>query len=61
MGVVNIIMFVDNNRRFVILSDDKFFCVWEFGISVVIKYISEFYMYFMFVIFVYSNGKWFAA
>ena len=41
LGAVNTITFVDNNRRFVTSSDDKSLRVWEFGIPVVIKYISE--------------------
>ncbi|KAI3933985.1 hypothetical protein MKW92_001127, partial [Papaver armeniacum] len=39
LGAVNTITFVDDNRRFVTSSDNKFLRVWEFGIPIVIKYI----------------------
>jgi pre-mRNA-processing factor 17 len=32
---------MDNNRRFVSTADDKKIYVWEFGIPVVIKHVSE--------------------
>ncbi|KAJ0229131.1 WD_REPEATS_REGION domain-containing protein [Hirschfeldia incana] len=61
LGAVNTITFVDNNRRFVTSSDDKSLRVWEFGIPVVIKYISEPHMHSMPAISVHPNGKWLAA
>ena len=45
LGAVNTITFVDDNRRFVTTSDDKSIRVWEWGIPVVIKYISEPHMH----------------
>ncbi|KAL2649435.1 hypothetical protein R1flu_017563 [Riccia fluitans] len=61
LGAVNTITFVDNNRRFVTSSDDKSLRVWEFGIPVVIKYISEPHMHSMPSITVHPNTNWFAA
>ena len=45
LGGVNTITFVDNNRRFVTSSDDKKIYIWEWGIPVVMKHISEPYMH----------------
>lgn len=61
LGAVNTITFVDNNRRFVTSSDDKSLRVWEFGIPVVIKYISEPHMHSMPSIAVHPNSNWLAA
>lgn len=61
LGAVNTITFVDDNRRFVTSSDDKSLRVWEFGIPVVIKYISEPHMHSMPSISVHPNSNWFAA
>ncbi|KAH7437259.1 hypothetical protein KP509_05G062500 [Ceratopteris richardii] len=61
LGAVNTITFVDDNRRFVTSSDDKSLRVWEFGIPVVIKYISEPHMHSMPSISMHPNGKWLAA
>jgi pre-mRNA-processing factor 17 len=58
---VNTITFVDNNRRFVTSSDDKSLRVWEFGIPVVIKYISEPHMHSMPSISLHPNMNWLAA
>jgi len=41
LGAVNTITFIDNNKRFVSTADDKKIYLWEFGIPVVIKHISE--------------------
>ncbi|KAI3909405.1 hypothetical protein MKW98_007929 [Papaver atlanticum] len=60
-GAVNIITFVDDNRRFVTSSDDKSLRVWEFGIPVVIKYISEPHMHSMPAISLHPNSNWLAA
>ena len=61
LGAVNTITFVDNNRRFVTSSDDKSLRVWEFGIPVVIKYISEPHMHSMPAISLHPNSNWLAA
>ncbi|KAH1129604.1 hypothetical protein J1N35_000982 [Gossypium stocksii] len=61
LGAVNTITFVDNNRRFVTSSDDKSLRVWEFGIPVVIKYISEPHMHSMPAISLHPNTNWLAA
>lgn len=61
LGAVNTITFVDNNRRFVTSSDDKSLRVWEFGIPVVIKYISEPHMHSMPSISLHPNSNWLAA
>eukprot|EP00899_Mesostigma_viride_P009271 jgi/Mesvir1/18345/Mv14244-RA.1 len=61
LGAVNTITFVDENRRFVTSSDDKSLRVWEFGIPVVIKYISEPTMHSMPAIAVHPNANWMAC
>jgi pre-mRNA-processing factor 17 len=40
-GVINSITFIEENQRFVTTSDDKSMRCWEFGIPIVIKYVSE--------------------
>ncbi|KAL0009114.1 hypothetical protein SO802_010616 [Lithocarpus litseifolius] len=61
LGAVNTITFVDNNRRFVSSSDDKSLRVWEFGIPVVIKYISEPHMHSMPSISLHPSTNYLAA
>eukprot|EP01119_Soliformovum_irregulare_P008338 TRINITY_DN21461_c0_g1_i1.p1 TRINITY_DN21461_c0_g1~~TRINITY_DN21461_c0_g1_i1.p1 ORF type:complete len:533 (+),score=137.63 TRINITY_DN21461_c0_g1_i1:33-1631(+) len=61
LGAVNNIVFVDGNRRFVSSSDDKSLRVWEWGIPVVIKYISEPHMHSMPQMAVHPDGQYFAA
>ncbi|KAL7091669.1 hypothetical protein ACP275_12G119300 [Erythranthe tilingii] len=61
LGAVNTITFVDNNRRFVTSSDDKSLRVWEYGIPVVIKYISEPHMHSMPSISLHPNSNWLAC
>eukprot|EP00658_Telonema_sp_P-2_P005536 TRINITY_DN12073_c0_g1_i1.p1 TRINITY_DN12073_c0_g1~~TRINITY_DN12073_c0_g1_i1.p1 ORF type:complete len:484 (+),score=116.02 TRINITY_DN12073_c0_g1_i1:220-1671(+) len=41
LGGVNTVTFVDNNKRFVSTSDDKKIYIWEWGLPVVMKHISE--------------------
>ncbi|KAA8529573.1 hypothetical protein F0562_033628 [Nyssa sinensis] len=61
LGAVNTITFVDNNRRFFTFNDDKSLRIWEFGILVVIKYISEPHMHSMSSISLHPNTNWLAA
>jgi len=61
LGAVNTITFIDDNRRFLTSSDDKSIRIWEWGIPVVIKYISEPHMHSMPSITVHPNGNWFAG
>lgn len=61
LGAVNTITFVDEGRRFVTSSDDKTLRVWEYGIPVVIKYISEPHMHSMPSISLHPNGQWMIA
>jgi pre-mRNA-processing factor 17 len=57
MGAVNSVTFVDDNKRFVSSSDDKVLRVWEYGIPVVIKYVSDPTMHSMPVTVLHPNGK----
>jgi len=41
MGTINTITFIENGKRFVSTAEDKKIYMWEFGIPVVAKYISE--------------------
>ncbi|KAK5579279.1 hypothetical protein RB653_008960 [Dictyostelium firmibasis] len=61
LGSVNTITFLDDNRRFVTSSDDKSLRVWDWGIPVVIKYISDPSMHSMPAVALHPKGKWFAA
>jgi len=61
LGPVNTVNFIDNNRRFVSSADDKKVFIWEYGIPVVIKHISEPDMHSMPYIGVHPNGKFFCG
>ena len=41
LSCVNTVTFVDNNTKFVSSSDDKKLFLWEFGVPVVLRHISE--------------------
>lgn len=58
MGGVNSITFVEDNRKFVSSADDKVLRVWEYGIPVVIKYVSDPTMHSMPVTLLHPNRKW---
>lgn len=60
LAAVNTITFVDGNRRFMSTSDDKSLRVWEYGIPVPIKFISEPYMYALVRATPHPNGKYVA-
>eukprot|EP01105_Mastigella_eilhardi_P008703 TRINITY_DN209_c0_g2_i1.p1 TRINITY_DN209_c0_g2~~TRINITY_DN209_c0_g2_i1.p1 ORF type:complete len:634 (-),score=210.78 TRINITY_DN209_c0_g2_i1:66-1886(-) len=61
LGAVNTVTFIDDNRRFVSSSDDKSLRIWEWGIPVPIKYVSEPHMHSMPAVTVHPNGKWFVC
>ncbi|GJQ09916.1 hypothetical protein GpartN1_g1707.t1 [Galdieria partita] len=58
LGAVNTITFIDENKRFVSSSDDKTLRVWEYGIPVVVKYISDPSMHSMPASVVHPSGRW---
>ncbi|CAN8068157.1 unnamed protein product [Agarophyton chilense] len=61
MGRVNSISFIDSGRRFVTSADDKVIRIWEYGVPVVIKYISDPSSHSMPVTIVHPNQKWLAC
>jgi len=61
LGPVNAVAFIDQNRRFVSTSDDKKIFIWEYGIPVVIKHISEPDMHSMPAVSVHPSGKYFVG
>eukprot|EP00871_Galdieria_phlegrea_P002251 jgi/Galph1/3026/GphlegSOOS_G1654.1 len=58
LGAVNTITFIDDNKRFVSSSDDKTLRVWEYGIPVVVKYISDPSLHSMPAAAPHPSGKW---
>lgn len=58
LGAVNTITFIDQNRRFVSSSDDKTLRVWEWGIPVVIKNITDPTKHSMPAVAPHPNVKW---
>ena len=61
LGAVNTVTFVDGGRKFVSTSDDKKIFLWEFGIPVVIKHISEPEMHSVTSTAMHPSGKYFAG
>ncbi|CCI44955.1 unnamed protein product [Albugo candida] len=61
LQAVNSVTFVDENRRFVSTSDDKKILIWEWGIPVPIKYISEPSMQSMPTVTLHPSGDFFAG
>lgn len=57
LGAVNSITFIDDNKRFVTSSDDKSLRIWDWGIPVVIKYISEPHMHSMPSVVLHPDGN----
>lgn len=61
MGSIDTLTFIENGKRFVSTSDDKKIYVWEFGIPVVAKHISEPDMHAIPAATMHPNGKYFAG
>lgn len=61
LQAVNSVTFVDDNKRFVSTSDDKKILIWEWGIPVPIKYISEPSMHSMPAVTLHPSGAFFAG
>lgn len=61
LQAVNSVTFVEDNRRFVSTSDDKKILIWEWGIPVPIKYISEPAMHSMPAVTLHPSGAFFAG
>jgi pre-mRNA-processing factor 17 len=58
LGAVNTITFLENGHRFLSTSDDKSMRLWEYGISVEVKYIADPYMHSMPFVAKHPGGKW---
>jgi pre-mRNA-processing factor 17 len=61
LGAINTLTFIDNNRKFVSTSDDKKIFIWEFGLPVVVKHISEPSMHSIPATALHPNGKYFVG
>lgn len=61
LGAVNTIQFIDDNKRFISTADDKKVFVWEYGIPVVVKHISEPDMHAIPASTVHPNKKYFVG
>ena len=61
LGSIDSLTFLDNGKRFVSTSDDKKIYVWEFGIPVVAKHISEPDMHAVPAATLHPTGKYFAS
>lgn len=61
LGAINTLTFIDNNRKFVSTSDDKKIFIWEFGLPVVVKHISEPSMHSITAAALHPTGKYFVG
>jgi pre-mRNA-processing factor 17 len=61
LGAINTLSFIDNNRKFVSTSDDKKIFIWEYGLPVVVKHISEPSMHSIPAVSLHPNGKYFVG
>jgi pre-mRNA-processing factor 17 len=61
IGAINSLTFLDNNRKFVSTSDDKKIFIWEYGLPVVVKHISEPSMHSIPSVAMHPNGKYFVG
>jgi pre-mRNA-processing factor 17 len=61
LGSIDTVTFIENGRRFVSTSDDKKIFVWEFGIPVVAKHISEPDMHAVPATAMHPNDKYFVG
>ena len=59
LGPVNTVTFVDDNRKFASTSDDKKVFLWEFGIPIVVKHISDPEMHAVTATDLHPEGKYF--
>lgn len=59
LGPVNTVTYVDNQRKFASTSDDKKVFLWEFGIPIVVKHISDPEMHAVTATDVHPNDKYF--
>ena len=61
LQAVNTITYIEDGKRFVSTSDDKTIKIWEYGLPVEIKYVSDPTMHSMPAATISSDGMWFAG
>lgn len=61
LGAINTIQFIEDNKKFITTADDKKIFVWEYGIPVVVKHISEPDMHAIPASAMHPNRKYFAG